>query len=100
MNALTLALGKTLTLATTTGGKGPSVTIPQFKGEPGENVVAWYLQLTTIFAAQGVTHEPTMVHYAVTGLRDSALHWYLQKTVANGGTPPYNAWVPFQEALK
>ena len=35
------------------------VKIPTFKGEPNENIVAWLLQIQTIFLAQGLVDEPT-----------------------------------------
>ncbi|CAG8796265.1 284_t:CDS:1, partial [Cetraspora pellucida] len=47
--------------------------------EPNENIVAWLLQIQTIFLAQGLTDEPTQVHYATTGLKNAALHWYLNR---------------------
>jgi len=37
-----------------------SVQIPTFRGEPKENVVAWLLQMQTVFRAQGITDEPIM----------------------------------------
>src|SRR6185369_17814013 len=57
-----------------------AVQIPAFRGEPKENVVAWLLQVLTIFRAQGV-------NYATTGLKDAALHWYLNKVVGNNNVP-------------
>jgi|SRR5947208_12338121 len=59
------------------------------KREPKENVVAWLLQVLTIFRAQGVTNEAMQVNYATTGLKDAALHWYLNKMVENNNVPPY-----------
>src|SRR6185369_2537651 len=66
-----------------------AVQIPAFRGEPKENVVAWLLQVLTIFRAQGITNESMQVNYATTGLKDAALHWYLNKVVGNNNVPPY-----------
>lgn len=77
-----------------------SVQIPTFRGEPKENVVAWLLQMQTIFRAQGITNEPTQVNYATTGLKDAALHWYLNKVVANNNVPPYDTWLNFANAMR
>lgn len=77
-----------------------AVQIPAFRGEPKENVVAWLLQVLTIFRAQGVTDEPMQVNYATTGLKDAALHWYLNKVVGNNNVPPYTTWIAFANAMK
>ena len=66
------------------------VKIPTFKGEPHENIVAWLLQIQTIFLAQGLADEPTQVHYATTGLKNATLHWYLNRVVTNNNQPPFN----------
>ena len=55
-----------------------SVKIPTFKGEPGENVELWLRQIKNIMYAQGVKDEGTMIHYAATGFKDAALHWFCQ----------------------
>src|SRR5947209_2470822 len=77
-----------------------SVQIPTFRGEPKENVVAWLLQMQTVFRAQGITDEPTQVNYATTGLKDATLHWYLNKVVVNNNIPPYDTWQNFANALR
>jgi len=77
-----------------------AVQIPAFRGEPKENVVAWLLQVLTIFRAQGITNESMQVNYATTGLKDAALHWYLNKVVGNNNVPPYNTWMEFANAMK
>ncbi len=77
-----------------------SVQIPMFRGEPKENVVAWLLQVLTVFRAQGITDEPMQVNYATTGLKESALHWYLNKVVGNNNVPPYNTWLEFANAIR
>jgi hypothetical protein len=77
-----------------------SVQIPPFKGESKENVVAWLLQAQNVLRTQGITDEATQVNYATTGLKDAALHWYLNKVVGNNNTPPYTTWTTFATAIR
>lgn len=103
INNLVTAMGAApAAVAAPAGAPNPkiSVQIPSFKGEPGENVVAWLLQVMTIFAAQGIIDEQTKVHYASTGLKEGALHWYLSRTLANNGNPPFATINEFEPAIK
>jgi len=111
INALILAIGNLVTAMANpsiapAGPAAPpappkiSVHIPIFKGDPQENVVAWTLQVVTIFAAQGIVDNATKVYYASTGLKEAALHWYLNKTLENNGQPPYNNFDVFSAAIK
>jgi len=77
-----------------------SVQIPPFKGESKENVVAWLLQAQNVLRTQGITDEAIQVNYATTGLKDAALHWYLNKVVGNNNTPPYTTWTAFATAVR
>ena len=77
-----------------------SVQIPPFKGESKENVVAWLLQAQNVLSTQGITDEAIQINYATTGLKDAALHWYLNKVVGNNNTPPYTTWTTFATAVR
>ena len=77
-----------------------SVQIPPFTGESKENVVAWLLQVQNVMVTQGITTETAQINYATTGFRDAALHWYLNKVVANNNTPPYTDWDAFATAVR
>src|SRR5215467_1924412 len=52
-----------------------SIKLPSYRGEPGENIYVWCLQLSAIFTAQGIENEVTRIHYASTALEEGALHW-------------------------
>ena len=96
---LTQAMNQTATgagTATATATPGAAlfnslpVSIPTCKGQTKENVVAWQLQVQNVFHAKGITNEPLKVHYAATGLQDTALHWYLNKVKEAGDNAPYD----------
>ncbi|CAG8809135.1 17792_t:CDS:1, partial [Racocetra fulgida] len=44
-----------------------SIRIPNYKGKLQENVVAWLLQIQSIFCIQGINGDDTQIHYAATG---------------------------------
>jgi hypothetical protein len=79
-----------------------SIQIPTYKGEPNENVVVWLRQVKNIFHAQGIKEEGTMIHYAATGLKDAALHWFVNKikNTIGTGTAAFTDWANFEKALK
>jgi len=77
-----------------------SVKIPSYKGEPKENVVAWLLQVQTIFQAQGINGDTTQINYAATGLEAAALHWYLNRVMAAGDQAPFANWNAFATAIR
>src|SRR5437763_5618307 len=77
-----------------------SVKIPSYKGEPKENVVAWLLQVQTIFQAQGINGDTTQINYAATGLEAAALHWYLNRVMAAGDQAPFANWDAFATAIR
>jgi len=90
-----------------TGGNTPntnnpkiSVKIPSYKGEPKENIVAWLLQVQTVFKAQGITNDAARINYAATGLEAAALHWYLNKVVAAGNEAPFDDWDTFVNDIR
>ena len=104
INNLVTAMGAApaAAVAAPAGAPNPkiSVQIPSFKEEPGENVVAWLLQVITIFAAQEINDEQTKIYYASTGLKEGALHWYLSRTLANNSNPPFATINEFEPAIK
>jgi hypothetical protein len=77
-----------------------STPIPSFEGKPQENVVAWLLQLETIFSAQGLQDDVKKILFTCTGLQGAALHWHLNKVIGNNNTPPYTDWNNFQALIK
>src|SRR5690348_6366179 len=60
-----------------------STKLPTYKGEPGENILMWVLQINSIFIAQSITDERQQVAYAAIALEEAALHWYLNQFQAN-----------------
>jgi hypothetical protein len=77
------------------------VKFPTYKGDPSENVLAWLLQVRTIFRAQGINDGAIRIYYAATGLQGSALHWYLNKvqtTLPNQQT--FTGWDDFMAQLR
>lgn len=66
-----------------------STPIPSFEGKPNENIVAWLLQLETLFSAQGITDGQKKILFACTGLKGAALHWHLNKVIGNNNISPY-----------
>ncbi len=54
-----------------------SVKLPVYRGDAGENIYMWCMQLGAIFSAQGITDATIRIHYASTALEGGALHWYL-----------------------
>ena len=77
-----------------------STKLPTYKGEPGENILMWALQISSIFIAQSITDKRKQVAYATTALEEAALHWYLNQCQANGGPAPWDNWGAFVTALK
>ena len=77
-----------------------STPMPSFEGKPQENIVAWLLQVETIFSAQGINDENKKILFACTGLKGAALHWHLNKVIGNNNTPPYTGWDNFQAVIK
>ena len=65
-----------------------STKLLTYKGEPGENILMWALQINSIFIAKCITDERQQVTYAATALEEAALHWYLNQCQANGGPAP------------
>src|SRR5215213_2249375 len=108
MNAMQqlVASQQNLANAMEAGGNAPnnpkiSVRIPIYKGEPKENIVAWLLQVQTVFKAQGITSDAARIHYAATGLEAAALHWYLNKVVAAGeNVAPFEEWTAFVNDIR
>ena len=41
-----------------------------------------------------------MTHYAVTGLEDAALHWFVNKVKDSTVGPAFASWADFAKALK
>src|SRR4051812_30699407 len=83
------------------GGWGRlNAKLPIYKGEPGENIMMWTLQVNSVFQAQGITAPQQQIAYAATALEDSALHWYLNQCQQNGGNVPWTAWTDLVTALK
>jgi len=76
-----------------------SIKIPEYKGETNENVVVWLRQVKNIFHAQGIKDEGIMVHYAATGFKEAALHWFVNK-VNSSQTDPFPDWDTFKKELK
>jgi len=72
-----------------------SIRIPSYKGEPKENIIAWLLQVQTVFQAQGITDDTARISCAATGLEAAALYWYLNKVVAAGNNAPFADWDTF-----
>ena len=60
-----------------------NIKLPIYKGELGENIQMWTLQCITIFAAQNITDDTKMIHYASTALEGGALYWYFNKVTAH-----------------
>jgi hypothetical protein len=69
-----------------TGGNNPtttaatprlSVKLPVYRGDAGDNIHMWCMQLAAIFSAQGITVPATQINYASTALEEGALHWFL-----------------------
>ena len=79
-----------------------AVSIPVFKGEVRENVVAWLMQVETIFAAQNIGDANTRIHYASINMKDAAMHWYLQKIIDHDDaeTLPWDSWNAFKIAVR
>ena len=98
------AIGNLATALTNNHNSGSraklSTKLPIYKGEPGENILMWALQINSVFIAQSITEERQQVAYAATALEEAALHWYLNQCQANGGPAPWDNWGAFVNALK
>ena len=78
-----------------------SIKIPTCKGEARENVVAWLLQVQTIFDAQNITGDQIQINYTTTGLESIVLHQFLNKvTAAKVGNVSFVNWNIFITKLK
>jgi hypothetical protein len=107
MDDLVNAIG---TLVTAIGTQQPAqpnavasklpIPVPTFEGKPHENIVAWNLQMETLFVAQGITDENKKILYACTSLKGAALHWHLNKVISNNNNLPYTDWNNFQNMIK
>jgi hypothetical protein len=76
-----------------------SLSIPVFRGETEENVEVWLRQIKNIMRAQDMKDEGQMIHYAATGFKGAALHWFVNK-VKDSTTPIFTSWDDFKKELK
>ena len=66
------AIGNLTTALTNNHNSGShaklSTKLPIYKGEPGENILMWALQINSVFIAQIITNKQQQVAYAATAL--------------------------------
>src|SRR2546423_1171905 len=68
------AIGNLATALTNNHNSGShaklSTKLPMYKGELGENILMWALQVNSVFIIQSITNEGQQVAYAATALKD------------------------------
>ncbi|CAG8797611.1 31384_t:CDS:2, partial [Racocetra persica] len=69
-------------------------------GELQKNVIAWLLQVQSIFHAQEIDGDDIQIYYVATEFEGAALHWYLNKVTAAGNDAAFDTWNDFATALK
>src|SRR5689334_19126292 len=75
LNNAVNAIGNLATALTDNHNSGSraklSTRLPTYKGEPGENILMWALQVNSVFIAQNITNERQQVAYDATALEDA-----------------------------
>ncbi|CAG8665329.1 15384_t:CDS:2, partial [Dentiscutata heterogama] len=76
-----------------------SVQLPVFHGKQDENVMTWLLQVDLLYKARKIENEERL-QYIITGLKDAALQWYLNKVQAYTDQTLFESWKDFSKEIK